>query len=213
MPSWHWSRNNSAPPRLRQRARHLGLAHARLALQQQRLLQRAGQVHRRGQRPIGQVALLGQGPGYVIRALERHDTAVVSARFVSTRARCALYSGVAFRSPGGSVPSAAFSDAAAIESASTVPPLSASSTAVARSGCRAHVRERHAHVVALDERHHADHGPVLGAAGELLVTPAEVQRRDVDRGQELLRLQRGGQVVLEELPGRDLALAVRARSR
>jgi hypothetical protein len=41
----------------RQRLGHLRLAHPRLALEQQRLLERGGEEHRRGQRLVGQVAL------------------------------------------------------------------------------------------------------------------------------------------------------------
>ena len=57
---------------VRERARHLGLADARLALQQQRLLERGRQVHARGERPVGQVALAGERAGDVLRRAELH---------------------------------------------------------------------------------------------------------------------------------------------
>src|SRR6185437_11150721 len=43
------------------RARDLGLAHARLALEQQRLLERYSKVDAQRQRPVGEVALGGEG--------------------------------------------------------------------------------------------------------------------------------------------------------
>jgi hypothetical protein len=46
--------------RLGERLGHLGLAHARLALDEQRLAELAGQEHGRGQGAIGEVALLAQ---------------------------------------------------------------------------------------------------------------------------------------------------------
>ena len=51
----------------RQRARHLGLAHTRLALQQQRLLEREGEVGGRREALVGEVPLAGQGPRDVLR--------------------------------------------------------------------------------------------------------------------------------------------------
>jgi hypothetical protein len=76
----------------RERSRHLGLPHPGLALEQQRLLERRGQVDGRRQAPVGEVALAGQGPGDVLRAAERvgYATASSSARRVSTRARWRL---------------------------------------------------------------------------------------------------------------------------
>ena len=47
--------------RRRQRPRDLGLADAGLALQQQRLLERRGQVDRQRQRPVGQISLRREG--------------------------------------------------------------------------------------------------------------------------------------------------------
>src|SRR5581483_4437104 len=49
---------------------HLGLAHPGLTLQQQRLLERERQMHRQGQRPVGQVALGGQGLPDVLDLLD-----------------------------------------------------------------------------------------------------------------------------------------------
>src|SRR6185437_7340234 len=66
--------------------------------------------------------------------LIRQATASDSARRVSTRARCLLYSVEALRSAGGLVPSAACSAALAMFSAESSWPRSASSAAVARSG-------------------------------------------------------------------------------
>ena len=61
MPSWHCSRISCGARGGRQRPRDLGLAHARLALQQQRLLQREGEVGGGGEALVGEVALAGQG--------------------------------------------------------------------------------------------------------------------------------------------------------
>ena len=44
-----------------QRLRHLGLADAGLALEQQRLLERPGQVDGGGEAPVREIALPGQG--------------------------------------------------------------------------------------------------------------------------------------------------------
>jgi hypothetical protein len=76
----------------RQRPRDLGLAHARLALQQQRLLELGGEVDGRRQAPVGEVALAGQGPRDVGRSGERFGYAAASssARRQSTRARWRL---------------------------------------------------------------------------------------------------------------------------
>ena len=105
---------------------------------------------------------------------------------MSTRARCRLYSGVAFRSPGGSVPSAACSAAAAMRLRRASPPFSASSTAVARSGVEPMWVRPDPHVLAraavdLDQGRHADHRPVLGAAGELLVAEPSRPATGADR--------------------------------
>src|ERR671914_755233 len=124
--------------RARQRLRHLGLAHTRLALEQQRLLERGGQEDRSREARVGEVTLARQGLSYGRGAVEAQDDAASSsARRVSTRARWRLYSGVAFRSPGGSVPSAACSAARPIESESSACPRSATSAALARSGVEA----------------------------------------------------------------------------
>ena len=58
--------------RVRERAGDLGLAHARLALEQQRLLERGGQVHARGERPVREVALAGERVGDVLGRAELH---------------------------------------------------------------------------------------------------------------------------------------------
>ena len=82
--------------RRRQRARHLGLADARLSLEQQRLLEHDREVDRERQRPVGQVALAGERaacPVYRLELFERHPinhanpAASSSARRQSTRAR------------------------------------------------------------------------------------------------------------------------------
>jgi hypothetical protein len=75
-----------------QRLGDLGLADARLALQQQRLAERGGQEDRDGQRPIGEVALSRERLADRVRAAQRVAQAVAfsSARRVSTRARWRL---------------------------------------------------------------------------------------------------------------------------
>ncbi len=61
-------------------------------------------------------------------------------------------------------------------------------------------------------RGHPDHRPGLGGAVELLVVvaPSVTQLGYPDRDQHLVPVQRGGEVVDEELRGRDLPPAVRA---
>ena len=78
--------------RARQRARDLRLAHARLALEQQRLLERDGEEHGRGKAPVGEVALPDQRPLDVVDGLEAHAAAAASssARLHNTRARLRL---------------------------------------------------------------------------------------------------------------------------
>ena len=75
-----------------QRARDLGLADARLALEQQRLLERRGEEDGRGQAPVGEVALAGQSLLDIRDGGEGHAPAAASAsaRRVSTRARWRL---------------------------------------------------------------------------------------------------------------------------
>ena len=63
----------------------------------------------------------------------------------------------------------------------------------------------------LDQRAHGHHRPVLLAAVELLVAVAvAVERREPDLGEDLVLADRGRQVVLEQVGGRDLALAAGA---
>jgi hypothetical protein len=86
----------------RERLPHLRLANTRLALEQQRLLESGREVDGSGEAPIGEIALAGQGLPDSSGVLEDQSPAAsVSARPVSVRARCLLYSGEAFRSPGG----------------------------------------------------------------------------------------------------------------
>jgi hypothetical protein len=67
---------------------HLGLAHAGLALQQQRLLEGGREVHGSGEAPVGEVALAGQSLLDGCGAVEAQTlTASSSALRVSTRAR------------------------------------------------------------------------------------------------------------------------------
>jgi hypothetical protein len=78
-----------------QRLGHLRLAHARLALDEQRLAQLAGQEHRGGQGAVGEVPLLAQGLADRVRRRERPaqgatPAACSSARRVRTRARWRL---------------------------------------------------------------------------------------------------------------------------
>ena len=54
-----------------QHLRHLGLAHARLALQQQRALEPDGEEDRGGQALVGQVVVLGEGGADVVDGLHR----------------------------------------------------------------------------------------------------------------------------------------------
>ena len=85
---------------------------------------------------------------------------------------------------------------------------------------RTHVGQPHAHVldravaVLLDQRGHGDHRPVLLAAVELLVAVAVARElREVDRRDDLVLADHRRQVVLEEVRGRDLALARAAADR
>ena len=82
------------PGRGRQRLGDLGLAHAGLALQQQRVAELGRQEHGGAQRAVGEVALAGQGLADRAGAAEgvgqRAAAARVSARRVSTRARWRL---------------------------------------------------------------------------------------------------------------------------
>ena len=74
-----------------ERLGHLGLAHARLALEQQRLLQRGREVDGSGEAPVGEVALAGQSLLDGCGAVEAQTlTASSSALRVRTRARWRL---------------------------------------------------------------------------------------------------------------------------
>src|SRR3954465_3362720 len=76
------------------------------------------------------VGLVGVGRLCAWPCVESQALAASRARRTSTLARCRRYSGEAFRSVGGSVPSAASSAASLIDA----PWASACSTAVARNG-------------------------------------------------------------------------------
>src|SRR5439155_14890215 len=78
------------PERAGQSTGDLGLADARLALEQQRLFERRRQEHRRRQAAIGQVALAGEPRLDLLDAPETHPAACSSARRQSTRARWRL---------------------------------------------------------------------------------------------------------------------------
>ena len=105
----------------------LGLADARLAFDEERLLELERKEDRGGKRAVADVAALAQA---ALDVLDRHGSghgdkeyeeagltrpgppglywrpsAWLMARLVSTRARCFLYSGLARRSPAGSRPS------------------------------------------------------------------------------------------------------------
>jgi hypothetical protein len=78
----------------RERLRRLGLADARLALEQERLLELGGQVDGGGERAIGQVVLLRERGANRIGRAEgvpaQAPAAFSRARRVSTRARWRL---------------------------------------------------------------------------------------------------------------------------
>jgi hypothetical protein len=66
----------------------LGLAHARLALQQERLFERDREVCGSREAPVGEIALARQGLAYVFWGVEfQGPAASSSARRVSTRAK------------------------------------------------------------------------------------------------------------------------------
>ena len=77
-----------------QRLGHLRLAHAGLALDQQRLAELGGQEHRGGQRAVGEVALVGERLADRVRRCQGgvagQAAASSNARRVSTRARWRL---------------------------------------------------------------------------------------------------------------------------
>ncbi len=74
-----------------ERSGHLGLAHPGLPLEQQRLLERGGQEHRGGERPVGQVTLAAERSCDVFdRVSAQAAAACSSARRHSTRARWRL---------------------------------------------------------------------------------------------------------------------------
>jgi hypothetical protein len=77
--------------RARERLGHLGLADARLALEQQRLLQRGRKVDGSGEAPVSEIALAGQSLLDGCGAVEAQTlTASSSALRVRTRARWRL---------------------------------------------------------------------------------------------------------------------------
>ena len=82
MPSWHCRRISRAPVRGRERPRDLGLAHAGLALEQQRLLEHHGQVDGQRERPVGQISLGGERGA---RRLDGIDLASGDSRLVAQR--------------------------------------------------------------------------------------------------------------------------------
>ena len=101
---------------------------------------------------------------------------------------------------------------------STACPRSASSTAVARSGTEpmwvspTRTSSIEPSPAFLTSARHGHHRPVLLAAVELLVAVAVARElREADRGEDLALADRGRQVVLEEVGGRDLALAAGCR--
>src|SRR5258708_653942 len=140
------------------RAQHVGhdlcglrLADPGLAFDEERLFQLQGKEDRGGEAAISDVFALAQAhldlldgrgsAGGHARRLRGGSARVPShltpaylacsiARFVSTRARCFLYSGLARRSPEGFKPS----DACCAASSGLAPFFSASSTALARTG-------------------------------------------------------------------------------
>src|SRR5690606_750186 len=74
-----------------ERLRDLGLADARLALEQQRLLEAGGEEDGRRQPAVGEIALAGKGGGRLLRRCEPHvRVAASSARRVRTRATSCL---------------------------------------------------------------------------------------------------------------------------
>src|SRR5581483_6210461 len=111
---------------------HLGLAHTRLAFEEQRAGHGEGQEDRRGQALVGQVPVLAQGGPDVVHRLELrgHTPASSNARRTSTRARWRRNSALALRSAGGSVPSSATAAASPAEA----PDARAASTPLARRG-------------------------------------------------------------------------------
>ena len=83
--------DEARPGCARERLGDLRLAHAGLALDQQRLLEGGGQTDRDGEAPVGEVALACQSLSDGFGAVEAHASdAVSSARRVSTRAKWRL---------------------------------------------------------------------------------------------------------------------------
>ena len=77
--------------RARERLRHLGLAHPRLSLEQQRLLQGGREVDGGREAPVREIALPREGLLYGCGTVEAQTlTASSSALRVSTRARWRL---------------------------------------------------------------------------------------------------------------------------
>ena len=92
MPSWHCSRIRRAPVASASARATSVLPTPGLALEQQRLLERGGEEHGRGQAPVGEVALPDQRLLDVVDGAEAHAAAAASssARRHSTRARWRL---------------------------------------------------------------------------------------------------------------------------
>src|SRR5207302_516743 len=106
---------------------HLGLADTGLALQQQWPVQLQREEDRRRQPLVGEIAVLREGAGDLV---DVQAPASSRALRTNTLARWRRYSGLAFRSEGGSSPASADWEA----SVAFAPPASACSTAVARTG-------------------------------------------------------------------------------
>ena len=136
----------------------------------------------------------------------RQPDAASSARRTSTRARCARYAGVALRSSGGSVPSAACSAA----SANDAPSASAALDRRRAERRAAHVHEGDVRRAVRAHRDRADRRPVLSPPVELLVREAaRADLGDADLGEQLVGAERGLEEVDEQVGRGDGAIAGR----
>ena len=124
------------------------------------------------------------------------------ARRVSTVARCDRYSADPASSPIGRRPSAAWAAASA-----ALPPVQACSAARCPHGRQAHAGHCHPQVRPADGGRHADDRPVRLPAAELDVG-GRAELGHPHLGDQLARLERGGEEVDEQVVGVD-----RARSR
>ena len=213
----------------REHLRHLRLADPGLAFQKQRAAELEGEEDGGGQALVRQVVALpeplgelrrtrnagGQGPPASVRCVVQRDRASSTARRVHTLARWRRKSAEAAPSEAGSVPSSAASAASATPSGEA--PERASSTALALMGVEPMLvspmrAESMEPLLSLHHGRDADDGPVLRAAAELLVSPAGVRAelRNPDLRHDLLLVQVGHQVVLEEVGGLDRPLPVRS---